>query len=364
MRLGGQSRLVRRPGSSFGLRKLPGPPPGHLLAQLRHSHLVKNPGHGFCHAWLWPWRCPWCWPWPCPWHWPWRCAFGSTHAAIVSARGFGAGQQSARDTESDKRVHHRATDLLQISLQFMPVRTLRALLAEGTFRTRTDAAVATSAGSVAKLSHWLWPKPWHCPKFFFGFVILRWLSFALHRPSSPYAALPLEWPSLAFVHLAPARGGTVALLPFSCWLPRSLPAQQVKNTRVLLALSGLAPLLFCNCFSEPVRPGLDTFKTDPCSASLRPSDRASGARSCRFFGWCSSLDSSHVGQVTFPCFQVVRACCSSKLSWLCSRDSVMRMLLLPLSWLCHCRVLSLCLRSAWTLQRCLRHLQSLWHGPP
>ena len=45
--------------------------------------------------------------------WLERCFFGSTHTAIFATRGFGSGPESARDTESDKRVHHRATDLLQ-----------------------------------------------------------------------------------------------------------------------------------------------------------------------------------------------------------------------------------------------------------
>ena len=82
----------------------------------------------------------------------------------------------------------------------------------------------------------------------------------------------------------------------------------------LLALTGLHPFSFCNCFLEPVRSGLATFKTDPGSASLDPCTQASGARSCRLVR-SAALTVHMWGRSRFHVSQF-HACCFCNLFWL------------------------------------------------
>ena len=169
---------------------------------------------------------------------------------------------------------------------------------------------------------------------------------------------------LAFVHSAPARGGAVASLPpLSCWLPLSLPVQQVKNMPALLALTARAVSLCTIAFLNVCAQASSTSGRTPAqlrSVLPRSPFRCLGLAGRPIVG----IDSVHVEHAVFPYFPFF-SCAHSfwQLVLACIHDGILHMLSLPCIRL-SCPAVTLShVRSVWTPPICRRHLQSHWHGP-
>ena len=89
--------------------------------------------------------------------------------------------------------------------------------------------------------------------------------------------------------------------PLSCWLPLSLPVQQVKKYARTPGTDCSHRVYLHNCLFECVRLGLVDFRADPGSASLTAS-----AQSFQVPGLAGrsivGIDSVHVGHAVFPYF--------------------------------------------------------------